>query len=265
MATLLQQGIARLRASQDGQVVGTVFLVSARHVMTCAHVVNEALGSSWDAAECPRASVWIEFPFAQPRGGTGLTATVVEWRPPAPGPATDIALLELESEVVIIRPYRLVAAPPEPGQSFWTKGFPAGHDGGMDAAGEFQTAIEHGRLLARGADLPGFFIEGGFSGAPLLEGETSAVFGMAAEATRDQNRRTAVIIPAEQLEQAWPPLARPYKGLDAFQEADARFFFGRERAIDELATKSLPRNNRVKMVVGLARWCNSTRRETHRA
>jgi hypothetical protein len=30
-------------------------------------------------------------------------------------------------------------------------------------------------------------------------------------------------------------------------------------------TKSLPRNNRVKMVVGLARWCNSTRRETHRA
>jgi len=33
----------------------------------------------------------------------------------------------------------------------------------------------------------------------------------------------------------------------------------------DAATKSPPRNNRVKMVVGLARWCNSTRRETHRA
>ena len=32
-----------------------------------------------------------------------------------------------------------------------------------------------------------------------------------------------------------PPLARPYKGLDAFQEADARFFHGRERYIEELA------------------------------
>jgi hypothetical protein len=123
MATLLQQGIARLRANQDGQVVGTAFLISARHVMTCAHVVNEAFGSSWDAAECPGASVWIEFPFAQPRGGTGLTATVVEWRPAASGPATDIAVLELEAEVAI-RPYRLAAVPPDLARPFGRRASP---------------------------------------------------------------------------------------------------------------------------------------------
>jgi len=38
---------------------------------------------------------------------------------------------------------------------------------------------------------------------------------MAAAATRDPSRRTAFIIPADQLELAWPLLARPYKGLNA--------------------------------------------------
>jgi hypothetical protein len=60
---------------------------------------------------------------------------------------------------------------------------------------------------------------------------------MAAAATRDPARRTAFIIPADQLEQAWPPLARPYKGLNTFREEDRRFFFGREVFVDELAAK----------------------------
>ncbi|MGK7870557.1 nSTAND1 domain-containing NTPase [Falsiroseomonas sp. E2-1-a20] len=240
MTAPLQQAIARLRASAAGPVIGTAFLVSPRHVMTCAHVVSEALGLAWDAAARPSETVWIEFPFTQAGQATGpatgLAASVVEWRPPSPGPAADVAVLELEREVGI-RPYRTPAAQPGRGRRFWTKGFPAGHDGGMDAAGEIGTTIAHGRLLAMGNALPGFFIEGGFSGAPLLDEGSSAVLGMAAEAERDQARRTAIVVPAEQLELAWPPLARPYKSLHAFQEADARFFHGRERAIDELEAK----------------------------
>ena len=60
-------------------------------------------------------------------------------------------------------------------------------------------------------------------------------------------------------------------GLDLHQLYRAMAWLGEELTDQRGATraprrtKSLPRNNRVKMVVGLARWCNSTRRETHRA
>jgi hypothetical protein len=107
----------------------------------------------------------------------------------------------------------------------------------MDAAGQLGTPIEYDRLLAHGSALPGFFIEGGFSGAPLLDETTNGVIGMAAVATRDPTRRTAFVIPANQLELAWPPLARPYKGLSVFNAEDRRFFFGRDVFVNELADK----------------------------
>ncbi len=151
--------------------------------------------SRWAVPGSPRtvpaadATVQVEFPFA--RRGMALTASVVEWRPPADGVATDIAVLELDREVTE-RPYRTIAGLPHRGQAFWTKGFPEGQDGGMDAAGELGTPIEHGRLLAHGSALPGFFIEGGFSGAPLLDEATNAVIGMAAAATRDPSQAHGV-------------------------------------------------------------------------
>ena len=58
----------------------------------------------------------------------------------------------------------------------------------MDAVGELGTPIEHGRLLAHGSARPGFFIEGGFSGAPLLDETTNAVIGMVNAAARDATR-----------------------------------------------------------------------------
>ena len=91
-----QQAIARVRATAAGPVIGTVFLISPRHVMTCAHVVNEALGLPWDTSADPAEPVWVDFPFAQAGSGPGLSARVVEWRPPSNAPASDIAVLELE-------------------------------------------------------------------------------------------------------------------------------------------------------------------------
>jgi hypothetical protein len=236
VAELLQQGIARVRGSTTSPVAGSAFLISPRHVMTCAHVVNVAIGRAWSIAERPKPGVTLEVEFPFGRRGTGMTATVAEWRPPGDGIATDIAVLELEREVQE-RPYCTIAGMPRRGQAFWTKGFPAGQDGGMDASGELGTPIEHGRLLAHGSALPGFFIEGGFSGSPLLDEASNAVIGMAAAAARDETKRTAFIIPADQLERAWPLLAQPYKGLFTFREEDRRFFFGRENYVDELTQK----------------------------
>ena len=44
----------------------------------------------------------------------------------------------------------------------------------------------------------------------------------------------ALVIPPEVLQKAWPPLARPYRGLQAFGPDDEAYFFGRERFVDDL-------------------------------
>jgi hypothetical protein len=228
MAELLQHGIARVRGSATASVAGTAFLISPRHVMTCAHVVNVALGRAWASADCPAAdtTIQIEFPFA--RRGMALTASVVEWRPPADGVATDIAVLALDHEVTE-RPYRTIAGLSHRGQAFWTKGFPEGQDPGMDAAGELGTPIEHGRLLAHGSALPGF------SGAPLLDEASNAVIGMAAAATRDAARRTAFIIPADQLELAWPTAGTALQGPEHLPRGGPPLLLRpREVFVDEL-------------------------------
>lgn len=236
VSTLVQQGVARIRAT-NGEVVGTGFALSKRHVMTCAHVINEALAQRWDAPECPKGvkGVAIEFPFSG--SSQRLTAArVIEWYPPLNAPRADIAVLELSTDANV-QPLRPSRDPVVPGQPFWTVGFPVGQDGGMDAKGQLGIPVEHGRLIAHGDGLPGFFIEGGYSGAPILDGYSATLLGMVALAVREKEKRTAFILPISDLEYAWPSLARPYQGLAAFRETDARFFKGRDRYVHELSDK----------------------------
>jgi hypothetical protein len=133
-------------------------------------------------------------PFVQ--GGPKRAARVVEWRPPGAGEARDVAVLELEAEVEI-EPCRLAKVSPPLGWPFRTTGFPEGHDDGLPARGTLEEAIEHGRRTARGDWLPGFFIRGGCSGAPINDGAAGVVLGMAAAAILDERERTAFIIPVE--------------------------------------------------------------------
>ncbi|MBR1173741.1 trypsin-like peptidase domain-containing protein [Bradyrhizobium sp. KB893862 SZCCT0404] len=205
--------------------------------MTCAHVVNQALGRPWDSADRPERSneVVVDFPFSA-RSKERFTGHVVEWFPPQEAPAADIAVIEIsgEAHVQALRPTR---EPVFPGQDFWTIGFPFGQDGGMDARGQIGRLAEHDRLIAHGDQLPGFFIEGGYSGAPIVDRQSAVLIGMAAMAVREKEKRTAFILPIQDIERAWPLLARPYQGLSAFRESDARFFKGRDRYVRALAEK----------------------------
>jgi hypothetical protein len=218
----------------------------ANHQDNEDRIYNDALSRDWDSSIRPSASekVVVDFPFAT---GVGrCTAHVVEWPPPRAAEAADVSVLELDHEIRL-RSYSTATDRSWNGQSFQAMGFPAGQDGGMDASGTLGPAREFGRLIAHGNSLPGFFISGGFSGSPLLDRDTRVVIGMAAEAARDETRRTAIVIPSEQLSSVWPPLARPYKGLAPFEESDARFFFGRGRYIVDLSDK-LKRRSLVTVV-----------------
>jgi hypothetical protein len=59
------QGLARILADDDA--VGAGFLISPRHLTTCAHVVNVALGRDAYTADCPdpARTIWVDFPNAE--------------------------------------------------------------------------------------------------------------------------------------------------------------------------------------------------------
>jgi energy-coupling factor transporter ATP-binding protein EcfA2 len=234
MSNLPQQGIARIGGTGKTDIRGAGFLVSSRYVMTAAHVVNEALARAWNGAERPTDPVSVEFPFGS--ATLKAEARVTEWHPPADHTVADVAVLQLDREVSL-QHYVPASSQPRPGQAFRTWGFPDGQDSGMDAKGTFDTTLEFGLMKMQAENSFGFFIGGGFSGGPLLDLQSGSLLGMVVQATRDQSKRTAFALPIDQIERAWPPMARPYKGLATFQESDARFFRGRQRYVDELANK----------------------------
>jgi WD40 repeat protein len=82
----------------------------------------------------------------------------------------------------------------------------------------------------------------GFSGAPILDEVTELVVGMVTAITAPDEHRRGVSIayatPTEALREVWPELAvsdvSPYRGLEPFTADDARWFHGRDRAVEQV-------------------------------
>ena len=79
--------------TKAGGVAGAGFLVGERHILTCAHVIADALDLPTDAKDLPSATVSLDFP--QLALHTLLSARVVFWIPVQEDNQGDIAALEL--------------------------------------------------------------------------------------------------------------------------------------------------------------------------
>lgn len=85
----------------DRHTVGAGWLVSSRHCLTCAHVVNLALVGRTPKSITPPdhgQTIAFELPNLAPLPGAAVqVATVLKWYPPdnnaAPGAPADIAVL----------------------------------------------------------------------------------------------------------------------------------------------------------------------------
>jgi len=82
------------------EVVGLAFLISGRHLVTCAHVVNRALGRPLrDPTRPDRAELLMDFPFGATNGARAPVryARLVAWLPRGNGDfdQLDVAMLEL--------------------------------------------------------------------------------------------------------------------------------------------------------------------------
>lgn len=184
-----------------GGEVGAGFLVSERHVLTCAHVVR---GSG-------RAAVTVSFPH---RGDLGEVSAAVGahggWDGAGADPG-DLAVLEL-AHPVPVRPAEFAApddAYTEPRPRLLVYGFPKGYPEGTIA--EYRAtaaqliADEWVQLEAWSAH--GQPLAPGFSGAAVTLADSNRVVGMVSAAARASTGvRNGRMLPTSVMARYWAPL-----------------------------------------------------------
>ena len=182
MRESLDASLVRIRTT-GGRVVGAGFLVGKRHILTCVHVVSQALGLPDSPLEPPQGAVSLDFPLVSPH--TLLTAGVVQWCPPLSDGRGDIAGLELQcdppagTEVVRFAPAEDVWEHP-----FRAIGFPAGYDDGVWATGRLLGRQATDWVLIEDVKAQGFAVAAGFSGTPVWDTQLQGVVGMVVAASR---------------------------------------------------------------------------------
>ncbi|MFC9510216.1 trypsin-like peptidase domain-containing protein [Streptomyces sp. NPDC057002] len=224
----LGSAVARVR-SADGTPVGSGFLLAPGTVVTCAHVVAQALRTDARAESAPTSPVTVEFPLQ--RGNIAYAASVSAWRPVAADGTGDIALLRLPEDTPDIptTPVPLAGAGDVWDHRFRILAFPATAEHGAWIGGRLLGAVGQG-WISMEAEGTAHHISPGCSGAPVWDEQLAAVVGMTVATDRGRTAGTSYLIPAAALLDLQPGLRRcPYRGLDAFREEDAEHFFGREK------------------------------------
>ncbi|MGK7939459.1 MAG: AAA-like domain-containing protein [Crocosphaera sp.] len=204
------KAIARI-CQVNHNVVGAGFLVSEQHILTCAHVVNGALGRRLETTDEPSQEVCLDFPLVAP--GKILKGRVIRWIPFQPSssilPETgaDIALLELESlPTERIPAIRLIMADNLWKHPFRVFGFPKGQPVGVYTDGIIREKQGNGRVQIEVKNAA-YRIEQGFSGSPVWDEELDGVAGMTVTIDPGRpNDGAAFIIPTIQLINACPEL-----------------------------------------------------------
>jgi vWA-MoxR associated protein C-terminal domain/vWA-MoxR associated protein middle region (VMAP-M) 1 len=186
--------------------VGCGFAVTSRHILTCAHVVNAALGRLQEVGKSwPEDEITVMFPYLS---ASRLRARVVYWKPqfdeiPSSrlGIEEDVAGLELLDELPT-----LMAVHPKPALSdvlFRAFGYPKKTSQGGVAEGKLQVDLPCGWFQMDATCPEGLWAELGYSGTAVWDKQdTTAVYGMVVARKRDDSSKIAYMIPVQGLENA---------------------------------------------------------------
>jgi 3',5'-cyclic AMP phosphodiesterase CpdA len=185
-------------------------LVGERHILTCAHVVNAALGRdrrAQDPPDPPADEVRVDFPLLA--GAWAARARVVKWLPP---PRTgvagdDIAGLVLDEDPPSgAAPARLVSESPRSGQEVDVFGYPKepSRRDGVWVEVTVKRVVGSGLLQLDGAAGAQLRVQRGFSGSPVCDRSSGRVFGLlsAAPATAADGPDNYAVT-ADRLRLAW--------------------------------------------------------------
>jgi WD40 repeat protein len=213
MAEYRQPWRARIKR-MDGTVVGAGFLIHDRRLLTCAHVVADALRVSATGTR-PDGSVLVDFPGAGPAASVAaIPARVVEggWIPVSSDERGDVAVLDLaDPPPAEVKPAPLRELTSRSDHQLTTFGYPSRIN-----HGEWARAVVAGPsgpggewVQLDGDTESGRRIERGFSGAAVYDPQASpggSVVGMIVARDSDSEVSVAWMLPVATLTRAWPPL-----------------------------------------------------------
>ncbi|HUN36123.1 MAG TPA: pentapeptide repeat-containing protein [Trebonia sp.] len=188
----------------DGSPVGAGVLIGGRRIVTCAHVVNAALGLDQRAQDRPVGQVSVDFPALSP--GQARPARIAAWVPPPRQNAAgdDVAGLELTVPPPPgTAPARLAIEIPRPGTLLHLPGFPPDIQNGTCPTATVSARVAGGRLqLDASADATR--IQVGFSGGPVVDDDLGVLAGII---SAPQAAAGIFAITADRLRLAWPELS----------------------------------------------------------
>lgn len=242
MADSIDLSIIRVYSRKD-KVIGTAFMVDDHRILTCAHVVQDALGVvDKYKTDIPSDTIKVDFPLSKQK--QPCTSQVIVW-----DIDKDIAVLEFTSglpgDVIAAK---LLTYDKTQEVKFRSFGFPRNFDSGVWTTGVIKGANADGWLQLEDVKAQGYQIEPGFSGGPIWDDDNHSVVGMIVAADTDQQKKAAFGISVEDLRimlkksGGGAVAENPYRGLEPFESAHAQYFFGRARTINALVDKVLQRN-----------------------
>lgn len=196
-----RKSIVRIFAKEKEIPVGAGFLISPGYVMTCAHVVLQAMGIEKDdyanQLEPPKAEIQLDFPILA--CGQKITAQIADWTPYNldTGDIALLALTEPEPQTVKVLPFSQLSSISTSALCIY--GFGEENNGGQTDAYEMKTQVAAGRwMLCKKENETDETIQPGYSGAPVWIKEEKALLGMVAAAKVSRSR--AYVIPVFRLQ-----------------------------------------------------------------
>lgn len=204
MSKSLELAIIRVY-DQTQRVIGSAFLVDDTRILTCAHVVQDALGISGDIDLTSQQTVKIDFPLLSEQKTCFARVAFLDRE-------RDIAGIELTSDPPRgAQPVRLVTHEGE----LWEHPFRAigfSMPEGVWASGVLRGKNAEGWIQIEDTKSTGYGIQPGFSGAPVWDEELQAVVGMVVAADRNNDVKAAFCIPSELLS-SWDVIGKRITSL----------------------------------------------------
>ncbi|MFI5477599.1 trypsin-like peptidase domain-containing protein [Streptomyces rubiginosohelvolus] len=226
----------------NGTVAGGGFLVTAERVLTCAHVVSDALGRARDLPVAAGAEVLVDFPLVD-GAGERVVAEVEQWIPEEPQQHGDLAVLRLRGAVPGTRPLPIAASDEVSHRPVRVVGFPDDELGVVWHRGELSGKSAGDWIQLSRADSRTAHITAGYSGSPVWDERRGAAVGIvvASQRKRDDAQQSFAISVKAALGKL-PDLDRelagePFLGIDTFEERHEEIFFGRDPEIGEVVAE----------------------------
>jgi WD40 repeat protein len=192
-------------AEPEGRIVGVGFLLQSRQVITCAHVVNRALGLQIEQRKRPDVPVILTFPFLPSHRSLRARVSKDGWWP-AQGYSGDVAVLDIQDALPANAQPAALAMAVTRDHEFAVFGFPATMPMGVWSEGRFVGHVSGDWYQLEGLHAVGRGIESGFSGGPVWDNRLNAVVGLVVGADLNPGAKTAFMIPVPAVVQHWPRL-----------------------------------------------------------